>query len=144
MVIMPVLYNTIQDLTRQKMNSWAADGEILFRDRCSALLFHPIIWPINMAFWSDLVNEHHMKVKEAFTQLLETGSFYSVFYDLLVTFMGAMQFSTLPIHDSEVNPMYLYREFWSNIPQQYRQYSMPHTELNPHVGLHLVPYSDPT
>ena len=85
-----------------------------------------------------------MKVKEAFTQLLETGSFYSVFYDLLVTFMGAMQFSTLPIYDSEVNPMYLYREFWSNIPQQYRQYSMPHTELNPHVGLHLVPYSDPT
>jgi hypothetical protein len=94
-VIIPALYNTIQDLTRQKMNNWAADGDILFRDRCSALLFNPIM----VAFWSDLVNMHGMKVKEAFARLLETGSFYSVFYDLLVTFMGAMQFSTLPIHD---------------------------------------------
>ncbi len=62
-VIIPALYDTIQDLIRQKMYSLAADGDIIFRDRCSALLFQPII----MAFWSDLVNEHHMKVKEAFT-----------------------------------------------------------------------------
>jgi hypothetical protein len=55
--------------------------------------------------------------------------------------MGAMQFSSLPIHDSEVNPMYLYGKIWSKIPQQHRQYYMPHTMLNPHVGLPLFPYS---
>jgi hypothetical protein len=64
-----------------------------------------------MAFWSDLVNKHHLEVKEACNRLLARSTRGSVVSDLLATFMGAMQFSTLPIHDRQVNPMYLNGEF---------------------------------
>jgi hypothetical protein len=138
-VIIPALIDTIQELERQKYD-WSDNGkkdEILFRERCSALLLRPIM----MAFWSSLVNVHGMEVKEAFAQLLERCTRGSVVSELLNTLLGAMQFSTLPIHDREVNPMHLHGEFWSNIPQHYLAYYMPHTELNPHVGLPLSPYS---
>ncbi len=126
-MIIPALYDTIQYLERQKFD-WSDGGkreEILFKDRCSALLFHPIM----MAFWSDLVNKHHLEVKEAFTQLFARSKRGIVVSDLLTTFMSVMQFSTLPIHDREFNPMYVNAEIRSNIPPLYMEYFMPHNLL---------------